>query len=404
MIRSQKKSNESIAMLTRNLTTVLFVLNAAWLAAQDAVNEPAKGKSVFVKLVDNMGNPVAGADVGTMAAIGKYVKERAAKEGTEWFYLNHTRSDGDGMAKIENADEWLGHLCVVARHERRGIVAVANIDPANASEPVVVALHPERKVVGRTSCPELPEPRREIKSLIVYVRFENKNVLETVWDSADFELSLPAGKYSLDIYGSGTYRSQPTIEVAAENSPLNLEPITLRASRLALLEGQPAPEIPEVEAWKNSPPVKLADLRGKCVILDFWGYWCGSCVYRMPDTFKLYDKYRDQGLEVIGIHVDGGEDENPPVTTVAELDKRLEETRKTLWDGRDVPYPVALVRGESTPYGEGIDHAARSAAAATWGVISYPTHILIDRSGKVVGKFHPNEEGIKLLEQKLAEK
>ena len=88
-----------------------------------------------------------------------------------------------------------------------------------------------------------------------------------------------------------------------------MQPIDLPATRLALLVGTPAPELVGVAGWKNGPTAKLADLKGKCVILDFWGYWCGPCVHRMPDLFKLYDKYHDSGLEVIGVHVDLGGDE-----------------------------------------------------------------------------------------------
>jgi thiol-disulfide isomerase/thioredoxin len=168
--------------------------------------------------------------------------------------------------------------------------------------------------------------------------------------------------------------------------------------------GQPAPEIPDVVAWKNSEPVKLADLRGKVVVLDFWGYWCGSCVVGMPRLFDAYDKYHDQGLEVIGVHVDLGEDEEEAVDTVAKLDARLTETRESLWKGRDLPFPVALVVGRRTPFADGVVDKARSAASARFGIIFYPSQVLIDRRGNVVGKFFPNEEGIALLEKTLAEK
>ena len=86
-----------------------------------------------------------------------------------------------------------------------------------------------------------------------------------------------------------------------------------------------------------------------------------------------------------------------------ELDKRLAQIRKEKWSGRDVPYPTALVLGTPTPYGEATENKAQGAAAAAYGVIGYPTYILIDRAGRVVGQFNPNDEGIKLLKQKLAE-
>ena len=49
----------------------------------------------------------------------------------------------------------------------------------------------------------------------------------------------------------------------------------------------PAPEL-ENEVWLNSDqPLRLKDLHGKVVLLEFWGYWCGPCVYRLPELFEL---------------------------------------------------------------------------------------------------------------------
>ena len=267
-----------------------------------------------------------------------------------------------------------------------------------------MTLRPERRLVGETNCPELDERKREVNRIVVYMMFEGKRVLESAFEDNQFEIPLPPGDYSLDIYGGDTHSTNKEVKVTPGSDPQRIESIRLRATRLALLEGQPAPEIPEVVAWKNSTPLKLADLHGKCVLLDFWGYWCGPCVYHMPKTFELYDKYHNQGLEIIAVHTDLGEDEETPVATLEELDKRLTQTRKELWKDRDLPFPVALVVGKRTPYGNGNDQLARSAAAAEWGIKAYPTHILIDRRGNVVGKFWPTDEGIKLLEEKLAEK
>src|SRR5262249_28044862 len=88
----------------------------------------------------------------------------------------------------------------------------------------------------------------------------------------------------------------------------------------------------------------------------------------------------DRGLAIIGVHVDtDGE-----VTTAAELDEKLAETRKSLWKGKDLPFPIALTSGKQV--GEG-DARSRGQAAAQYGVMKYPTTILIGRDGKVVGEF-----------------
>jgi thiol-disulfide isomerase/thioredoxin len=63
--------------------------------------------------------------------------------------------------------------------------------------------------------------------------------------------------------------------------------------------GDKAPEI-EASHWINSDPLKLEDLRGKVVIIDFWATWCAPCRYVIPYLSKYYEQYKDQGVEVIG--------------------------------------------------------------------------------------------------------
>ncbi len=48
-------------------------------------------------------------------------------------------------------------------------------------------------------------------------------------------------------------------------------------------------------------PVNLQALKGKYVLLDFWGSWCGPCRKGNPHLKALYEKYHDKGLEIIGI-------------------------------------------------------------------------------------------------------
>ncbi len=61
-----------------------------------------------------------------------------------------------------------------------------------------------------------------------------------------------------------------------------------------------APEFPQGLTWVNSPPVRLADLRGKIVILDFWTAGCINCIHELPHLAMLERKYREE-LVVIGV-------------------------------------------------------------------------------------------------------
>ncbi|WP_211344299.1 TlpA disulfide reductase family protein [Flavivirga rizhaonensis] len=50
--------------------------------------------------------------------------------------------------------------------------------------------------------------------------------------------------------------------------------------------------------------ISLSGFKGKYVLIDFWAYYCGPCIAKIPKLKKTYAKYKDQGLEIIGIHGD----------------------------------------------------------------------------------------------------
>lgn len=74
----------------------------------------------------------------------------------------------------------------------------------------------------------------------------------------------------------------------------------------ALSIGQPAPEI----ALPNPDGdlVKLSDFKGKYVMVDFWAAWCKPCREENPNVVRLYNEYKDQGFEVLGVSLDRSKD------------------------------------------------------------------------------------------------
>ncbi len=156
--------------------------------------------------------------------------------------------------------------------------------------------------------------------------------------------------------------------------------IDLPGRYLDKLIGKPAPELQRIKAWKNSGPIKLADLRGKYVLLDFWGYWCGPCVRDIPHLMAIYDAFSDRGLMVIGIHDDS-------VESIDEMDEKLVKTRERIWMGHDLNFPIALDGGGETRI-NGTDRIVQGATTAAYGITAFPTTVLIGRDGKVIEKFH----------------
>jgi len=116
------------------------------------------------------------------------------------------------------------------------------------------------------------------------------------------------------------------------------QPMTSTGVPIPFLHGFPSPPAPQAElasleratAWLNSPPLTAASLRGKVVLVDFWTYTCINWRRTLPYVRAWAEKYRDQGLVVIGVHA-------PEFS----FEKNLNNVRWAVKDMR-IDYPIAV--------------------------------------------------------------
>lgn len=66
----------------------------------------------------------------------------------------------------------------------------------------------------------------------------------------------------------------------------------------------PSPKPTGAPAVVGNVPQSLEQFKGKVVLLDLWATWCGPCRMEIPGFIKLQEKYRDQGVEIIGVSMD----------------------------------------------------------------------------------------------------
>jgi len=140
-----------------------------------------------------------------------------------------------------------------------------------------------------------------------------------------------------------------------------------------------APEISD-GAWINSEPLKLKDLRGRVVVVEFWTFGCYNCRNTLPSVKSWDARYRDKGLTIIGVH-----------TPELDRERDLENVRREV-ASLGIKYPVVTDN----------DYATWKA----YGVEAWPTWFVLDKQGHVRG-MHVGEgaydETESLIKKLLAE-
>ena len=141
-----------------------------------------------------------------------------------------------------------------------------------------------------------------------------------------------------------------------------------------------APDLAGATQWLNSPPLNLAALEGKVVLVDFWTYSCINCLRTIPYTRAWAEKYKDQGLVVIGVHA-------PEFA----FEKNVDNVKAAI-ESFKINYPVAIDN----------DYAIWRAFQNHY----WPAHYFIDAQGRIrhhhfgEGEYDQSE---RVIQQLLAE-
>ena len=169
-----------------------------------------------------------------------------------------------------------------------------------------------------------------------------------------FEKRHPDNRYALE--------ELARIHEELGNSDLAAE-YRKKADPMSALVGKIVPDFSATDL--DGKPVSLQQYHGKVVLLDFWAVWCPPCIVEMPNVKKVYDTYKDQGFDIIGVSLDTDE-------------TRLRNYLKT----NDIPWRQ-IFSGQKW----------NSPLAKKYHIRSIPAPWLIDRDGTLISR---EARGVKL--------
>lgn len=122
--------------------------------------------------------------------------------------------------------------------------------------------------------------------------------------------------------------------------------------------GNMAPDFTQNDTLGN--PVRLSDLRGKYVLIDFWASWCGPCRAENPVLVSIYNEYHDKNFEILGISMD-------------------DEKGKNAW--------LTAIRKDGLPWINVSDLKAKeNIPGKLFDIKAIPQNVLLDTTGKIIGR------------------
>lgn len=396
--------------------TIGIGVQAAWIAlacfnfaaAANPKVPNSEERTVYGRIVDDQGNPVAGASVcwywranGSGRDAKRQVLDVSTRENLKEYWGRLGQMEVAGAEEVKSAENGkfsinvpgaFHALMAIDESRRRGGIAILSI--GDDEREIEIRLEPLVKVKGRFAA---PEPANKLEWTHVYVMLPEDRMrpLDTTRLAgcgsfeARFEASLPPGRYRLYGYNdSQDAHLAPEKEIVLKPGmreldlgTLTLSPYLSMQARVARSKasgrwtdfkghyGESPPRWHAVDARGVSKDVSIEAFEGKWVLLDFWGPSCRACMKSgMPRLISFYERHggqRDQ-FEILSICIDFEGD----IKSMADLDRTLAPVIEHAWGGKSIPFLILL---DST--------------FKTWeryGLPGLGTVLLIDPDGKLV--------------------
>lgn len=333
--------------------------------------------------VDEQGKPVADAWI-TNETIRLRADGYAIVPQRDWDGKDKDWSAADGRFELKTnltLQRNRGSVPCIAINPDRDKIAIRFVPVGELGQQQKLVLEPVCHVQGHCLLTEMKELVQVGSSLetaageiIAYL--SHRRTVTPDGLRVDFELRLPAGTYVLKCPQTSQHAGfEIPFTITTGQTDLDLGSKTVTPAGAVALRGKPAPNL-EVR-WRPDQEAAWGDLRGKIVVLDFWGTWCVPCVAAMPTLMEIHDQFRDKPVRWIAIHT-------PDQKTFEEFDSQLAKLRESVWSKRDLPFTTVI----DQPVAEK-EYSGKT--SQSYSVAEWPTLIVIDQQGKVVGPVSKNK-------------
>jgi len=167
------------------------------------------------------------------------------------------------------------------------------------------------------------------------------------------------------------------IRFTGQGLPSGVPPGTSGAAAPVSAGGPAAADFTGIADWENSPPLTMASLRGRVVLVDFWTYSCINCQRTFPFLRQWWQRYHADGLVIVGVH-----------SPEFDFEKNVDNVRRAIRE-YDIQWPVAV-----------------DSSMATWNAYAnqyWPAEYLVDATGRVrhtsfgEGEYDVTERAIQTL-------